>query len=581
MAESKTTLGTLQGVQLQDNQTSAASVGAPPLADSVLRMTASGGDSRLIGSLSPREKKSPSRLLDADGKVSTTGAAAAAADPQIQTVAIAGVVERLGTISAEINELYQRLAMTSAETTRSEKTVDGLDSRIPEAPSNTTNVRDLYEQAKQPRRGSGDHQRSRFGKSETLRQYSLVSPQRSVDGVFRSEDMEGIVEDPMRPAVLQRLSSHTMMNMRKYLQRPGVAKWSVIASLPSSITFCHPGTHCYNNALLVSGRGVRKTGAPEVALLWAVSFSEYTTLNWEEVGLPPIRATDCPTTFVHKGVLHAVLLAGDGKDEEASAQQVLSIWRRHLVIRHNASSSMDSSMTAETGRPLSRGRTLQNTKKQGSSPSTDKPRYEWTKVCERKWNVYHFSTVWWQSKLIFAGGRNGAGRSSAVRVYDLDKDEWQEWPSLPEGISGAVAVVCKDQLLLVGGHTGKGLGLARRQLLALDLESTQSRMWYSASYAPLEQGGCGAIVLEKEVLLVAGCKDAAHKAGDDVLMLSDDGRLWCALPPLTRRRSSPVLAFIGHHLLCFCGESGPSLRTSVESFDLSYFDEPVGIQPLM
>lgn len=328
-----------------------------------------------------------------------------------------------------------------------------------------------------------------------------------------------------------------------------------------------------DNILYVCGRCVHKQGGPESAVLWEVTFSEYTALNWEESSLPTAPATDCLGVFLYDGCLHVVLIGGVDSVYDESSQQILSVWRRGTVRTKSPAQplgeSSDSLHSVHDSVPVFQRRSsasLIHTKKR-----TETVHFDWVKVAERKWNVYQFTTVPYDNLLIFAGGRSGAGRNANVLVLDLETKQWAEWPPLPEGICGAVGVVWKKQVLLLGGYTGRGLGKPQRKVYALDLDTTQSRMWYSTSFAPLEAGGCGAVAVHGEVLIVAGSRDAAHAPGEEVHVLSEDGRFWFPLASLKQKRCAPVLAFIGNRLLCFGGENGASLRTSIEAFDLSYF----------
>ena len=336
-------------------------------------------------------------------------------------------------------------------------------------------------------------------------------------------------------------------------------QWSVISSLPGKITFCQPVTCLVGSILYVCGRCVQKPGGPESAVLWEVTFSEYTALNWEESSLPSVSATDCLAVFYYNSCIHVVLIGEKESDSDGAPYQVLAVWRRGAT----PSPPIEGSISA---RHPHHANTLHNTKKKVTQNT-----YDWVLIAERKWNVYQFTTVPHNDFILFAGGRSGAGRSKAVRALDLTTKEWSDLPALPVGICGATGVVWKGQILVIGGFTGRGLGTPQCNVYALDMESTQARMWYSTSYAKLERGGCGAIAVRGEVLIVAGSQDASHKSGDEVQVLSEDGRFWFSLASFQQRRCSPVLAFIGNRLLCFGGENGASLRTSIEALDLSYF----------
>ena len=171
--------------------------------------------------------------------------------------------------------------------------------------------------------------------------------------------------------------------------------------------------------------------------------------------------------------------------------------------------------------------------------------------------------------LIVAGGSNWVSNHlCTVEVMDVQSLQWSAVASLPQPYSDASAVICGDQLHMLGGYDETHAGTKSAwtcSITELLLDQTSNPMtWCKIADTPFHCSTCAA--LDGELFAVGGMSMKDNKAVDTVYKYNpsiDSWDLFSCMP--TARRESLVAVFPNNEIVVVGGyEVTPAIAKTVD-----------------
>lgn len=252
-----------------------------------------------------------------------------------------------------------------------------------------------------------------------------------------------------------------------------------------------------------------------------------TGCQWSPVPLPSdLLASDCYGTFVYQGLLHMLFLSSWMNDKKRRLEDGITIWCQ---------------------------------KPDGPKRKTMKC------VAHLAAFRWHFGLALCHHHIVMVGGWEISRPVSKVSAFNLSTQTWEDWPDLPEPLTGPVALAMRKGLIVVGGFCQHSK--PNRHVYFLPLTKSP-RQWQMNVVPDTLLGACGAAIFEGR-LLVAGGQDAVGRIGRTVSVLDEESGSWLQLPNLLKPRCSPVVAILENRVLCIAGRTNTKVRTCVEELDLS------------
>ena len=121
----------------------------------------------------------------------------------------------------------------------------------------------------------------------------------------------------------------------------------------------------------------------------------------------------------------------------------------------------------------------------------------------------------WQNQLYVVGGRQvGAANLAAFYRYDLQSDNWQRLPDLPQAQGGLATAALDEQMLVFGGEFFTDGGGVYPQVWHY---SFQTNRWQQMGEMPLPRHGLGAVVLNNVIYVLGGATAVGLKATSNQL----------------------------------------------------------------
>ena len=161
------------------------------------------------------------------------------------------------------------------------------------------------------------------------------------------------------------------------------------------------------------------------------------------------------------------------------------------------------------------------------------PPYPNKSLCRLPQSILSHGVEIFNDKILILGGRSSfsANRSlDSVFVYDVNKNELKQMPSLPHAVTEMATVRWGDKVVVIGGSDKDGKVLSG--VLMYDFKTGESNVLPSMSH---KRCGCSAIITGNVIVVMGGWNEKdKHLSSVECFTLG--GFSWGELPPMIKPR---------------------------------------------
>lgn len=282
-----------------------------------------------------------------------------------------------------------------------------------------------------------------------------------------------------------------------------------------------------------------------------IELTEETTVVWEKLDGTASHLSGTTAVVRQNCVFFSKALTGDVIGYNVEKKEWFTLPR--CPQSHFTLAVVDSLVTAVGGEISYRVTTSVLSFSEDTSPSTG----HWGALIPEM-NVARKSpaVVTTPHYMVVGGGEvEGSTFSEIVEILEIESHLWLMVPSLPHAGTGLSAVVCGDQLYMLGGYTQAGHMSCQVYMCSLSLLAQQSAslstllkakkfsdevVWRSTADLPAFQ--CACVCLGGHLVAVGGC-DKDYNPSNQLWYYTLNGNAWHKLPdqmPTARRECLAV-----------------------------------------